>query len=98
MVVSVKETNANPYYVLFEENKRGFLKKSKTCDVSRRQDVPKVWEFNGAIYVINPKSIIDKSINEFDKVVKYEMDEFSSHDIDTMLDWKVAEVLVNEPL
>ena len=29
IVVSVKETEANPYYVLFEENDSGFLRKSK---------------------------------------------------------------------
>lgn len=96
MVVSVNETKANPYYVLFEEDENGFLKKSKQSDALRRQDVPKVWEYNGAIYLINPKSISDKSISDFDKVVKYEMDEFSSHDIDTVLDWRVAEILVSD--
>ena|SRR3990172_4884284 len=31
MVVSVKETKANPYYTLFEENKAGYLVPSKRC-------------------------------------------------------------------
>ena len=94
MVVSVKETDANPYYVLFEENDDKFLKKSKESKALRRQDVPKVWELNGAVYIINPKSIQSKPIGEFERIVKYEMDDWSSHDIDTKLDWEIAEVIL----
>jgi CMP-N,N'-diacetyllegionaminic acid synthase len=93
MVVSVKETSSNPYYVLKEENSQGFLKNSKKGKFTRRQDCPKVWELNGAIYIINIKSLKTKNINEFMKVKKYVMDEVSSHDIDTLLDWKLAELI-----
>ena len=71
-----------------------FLRKSKDCKATRRQDVPKVWELNGAIYVINPKSIQSKPIGNFQKVIKYEMDQYSSHDIDSLLDWQVAEEIL----
>ncbi|HRZ75270.1 MAG TPA: acylneuraminate cytidylyltransferase family protein, partial [Flavobacterium sp.] len=47
MVVSVKETKANPYYNLFEEDSGGFLKKSKEATFNRRQDCPAVWQYNG---------------------------------------------------
>ena len=93
MVVSVKETKANPYYLLYEENKEGLLEKSKKASFVRRQDCPKVWELNGAIYVININSLKEKPISSFDKIVKYEMDEFTSHDIDTQLDFDFAEFL-----
>lgn len=93
MLVSVKETKSNPYYVLREEDENGFLVKSKTSNATRRQDVPKVWELNGAIYIINTQSLKAKPLNQFKKVKKYVMDEFSSHDIDTLLDWKIAELL-----
>ena len=93
MVVSVKETESNPYYILFEEDDDQYLRKSKSSHAKRRQDVPKVWELNGAIYIINPESIKQLEIGDFDKVIKYEMDAYSSIDIDTPLDWKIAEVL-----
>lgn len=96
MVVSVKETKSNPYYNLFEEDNRGFLKKSKESNYIRRQDCPKVWEYNGAIYIINIDALKKKTISSFEKIIKYEMDEFSSHDIDTALDWKVAELMVEQ--
>jgi N-acylneuraminate cytidylyltransferase len=95
MVVSVKETKSNPYYVLFEENKEGLLRKSKEGDFTRRQDVPKVWEFNGAIYIIKIESLINRPMNQFDKIVKYEMSEETSVDIDSELDFKIAELTID---
>lgn len=94
MIVSVKETKANPYFVLREEDENGFLKPSKISHATRRQDVPKVWELNGAIYIINTKSLKEMPIVNFGKVKKYVMDELSSLDIDTALDWVVAENLL----
>ena len=94
MVVSVKETKSNPYYVLFEEDENGYLKKSKKSDILRRQDVPKVWEYNGAIYVIKTSSLKKHGIANFEKTIKYEMDELSSIDIDTPLDWLLAEQII----
>jgi len=97
MVVSVKETKANPYYLLKEENKEGWLENSKKGSFTRRQDCPKVYELNGAIYIINIRALKEKSsISEFTQVKKYVMDEFSSHDIDDIMDWKIAEFLVEE--
>jgi N-acylneuraminate cytidylyltransferase len=94
-VVSVKETDSNPYYVLFEENTEGYLEKSKGGNFTRRQDCPKVWELNGAIYIINVKSLRNQEMPKLEKVKKYVMDEFSSVDIDTKLDWALAELIIS---
>jgi len=96
MVVSVKETPSNPYYVLFEEDENGFLKKSKDANFIRRQDCPKVWEYNGAIYIININSLKKKTLNKFTKVRKFIMDDFSSHDIDTLFDWEIAKTIIEK--
>lgn len=96
MVVSVKETKANPYYLLKEENEEGWLVPSKTSNFVRRQDCPKVYELNGAIYIINIEALKKKSISEFTNIKKYVMDELSSHDIDTMWDWKIAEIITTD--
>ena len=96
MVVSVKETKANPYYVLFEEKEDGYLKKSKEANFKTRQDCPVVYEYNGAIYVISISSLKTKPISEFNHIKKYLMDEGSSLDIDTRLDWKIAESMISE--
>lgn len=96
MVVSVKETKANPYTVLFEENSDGYLVKSKQGSFTRRQDCPKVWEYNGAVYVINVESLKRSPINQFKKITKYVMGEAESVDIDTPLDWEFSEFLINK--
>jgi CMP-N,N'-diacetyllegionaminic acid synthase len=95
MVVSVKETKSNPYYILFEEDDAGYLKKSKKGNFTRRQDCPKVWEFNGAIYIINVSALKQKPMAQFQKIKKYLMDEMSSIDIDHELDLKLAEVVAS---
>ncbi len=95
MVVSVCETRSNPYYVLFEENEDGFLTHSKKGNFTRRQDCPKVYEYNGAVYVINTQSLMTHSnIGELTKVRKYLMPHEASVDIDTPLDWDFAEFLM----
>lgn len=98
MVVSVKETKANPYYVLKEENESGWLVSSKECKFTRRQDCPKVYELNGAIYIIKVEALKQKTISEFKHVKKYVMDIVSSHDIDEKLDWKLAELIIKDIL
>ncbi len=96
MIVSVKESKANPYFNLFEEDDNGFLKKSKNGDFIRRQDAPKVWEYNGAIYIINIQSIKKyNTFTDFNHIVKYPMNEYQSIDIDTKLDWQFLELLIN---
>jgi N-acylneuraminate cytidylyltransferase len=96
MVVSVKEAKTNPYFNLFEEDKNGLLKKSKGGNFTRRQDAPKVWEFNGAIYIIRIESLKHNLISQLFRIKKYVMDESCSQDIDTMMDWKIAEFILEK--
>jgi len=95
LVTSVKESHANPYFVLHEENNAGFLEKSKKGLYSRRQDCPPVFEFNGAIYIINVNSLNKKSLSEFTRIKKYVMSKESSIDIDDKIDFKIAEYLLS---
>ena len=97
MVVSVKECSANPYYCVFEENSNGFLHICKgDGKITRRQDAPKVYEYNGAIYIINSDSLKKMPLNAFSHRVKYVMDAQSSIDLDTMFDWNMAEMIIKE--
>ncbi|MBD5390254.1 acylneuraminate cytidylyltransferase family protein [bacterium] len=99
MVTSVRLSSCNPYYDGFEEDADGFLKISKgDGTLERRQDAPSVWQQNGSIYVINPKSLVEKGMAHFTKIKKYAMPELYSVDIDTPFDWKIAELVMNEKL
>lgn len=92
MVVSVREARSNPYYGTFESDKNGMLHISKgDGHYTRRQDAPKVWEYNGAVYVINVESLKRMPMSEFRRIIPSEMDADRSIDLDTPLDWKIAE-------
>mgnify|MGYP002784959162 CR=1 FL=1 len=95
MIVSVKETDANPYYVLFEEDGYGILEKSKKALFTRRQDCPVVYQLNGAIYLIKIDVFKAKSLAELAKE-KYLMDKWVSVDIDDLMDFKIAELIIKE--
>lgn len=97
MVVSVKAASANPYYNCFEEGTDGFLCHSKgDGSFVRRQDAPPAWEYNGAVYVINPESLKASPLSQFRHVSKFVMDDLHSLDLDTPLDWKIAELILAE--
>lgn len=97
MVVSVKESKVNPF-TLNIENEIGYLEILQKSDISRRQDLPIFWQYNGAIYFINIKSLQEKPIAEFERVKKYEMSEESSVDVDSVLDLQITEILINKNL
>ena len=94
LVVSVKETDANPYYVLFEEN-NGVLEKCKEGSFTRRQDCPKVYELNGAVYVISVKRLLEVGYKNL-RMKKYLMSKETSLDIDDEFDFRIAEFLIRK--
>jgi CMP-N,N'-diacetyllegionaminic acid synthase len=94
LVVSVKITSANPYFVLFEESSDGFLELSKKSNFTRRQDCPIVYERNGAIYIYNLSNAYQTPVRQ----KKYMMDEISSIDIDTEYDWLLTEFILSKKL
>lgn len=97
MVVSVKECAANPYYCVFEEDAEGYLHVCKgDGNIFRRQDAPKVYEYNGAIYIMNAATLRTTHMHKMQKRVKYVMDDLSSFDLDTMWDWKMAEMMITQ--
>ena len=94
MVVSVNEAKSNPYYVMFQEDTSGYLQHVLTGNFTRRQDCPVVYEYNGAVYVINVNALREKSISAFTKNRKYVMPVSASVDLDTPDDWDYAEFLM----
>jgi len=99
MVVSVKPAASNPYYDIFEEDANGNLVISKgDGKITRRQEAPKCYEYNGAVYVINVDSLKSRYMSDFKKIKFCVMSEIHSIDLDTMLDWKYAELLIQERL
>lgn len=97
MVVSVKPAATNPYYNAFETDENGFLHISKgDGQYTRRQDAPEVWEYNGAVYVINANSLRKMPLGKFTRQRMYQMRAERSIDLDTPTDWLIAETLLTK--
>ncbi len=97
MVVSVCEAKTNPYYNAFEAGPDGYLHISKgDGNYTRRQDAPKVWEYNGAVYVISVTALRQGPFSSFRKIVPSPMDAARSVDLDTPADWLIAEALMQD--
>lgn len=95
MVVSAAPARTNPYYNAFECDADGFLKISKGDGlVTRRQDAPEVWEFDGSIYVIDTEALRNSpSIAQIPKILPLPL-KTKGVDIDSELDFIIAEKLL----
>jgi len=94
MVVSVKESHAPA--VLCNENEDGFLELSFNKSGARRQDISNFYEYNGAIYIISIEMLKKNSLAGLTHIKKYVMDDETSIDIDTLLDWLVVENILSD--
>lgn len=92
MVVSVTESHAPA--VLCNENEDGFINLIYNKKACGRQEVQTLYEFNGAIYVINIQALKDKGLGGFTKRIKYVMPKESSVDVDDIYDFKLVESLL----
>lgn len=93
MAVTVRPAPCNPYYDCFETSPDGFLRVSKGDGLlTRRQDAPPAWQLNGAVYVITPARLREMEIGRMMRRVPVPMPPERSLDIDTPLDWKIAEL------
>jgi len=62
----------------------------------RRQDMQPQYAENGSIYVFRPRNLLASGNRLSGKIVLYKMDEDGAIDIDSLLDMKLAEMLLHE--
>lgn len=95
MAVTVAPASCNPYYDCFEVDNSGYLHVSKGDGLlTRRQQAPAAWQYNGAVYVITPSSLEAMPLGAFPRRVPVIMPRERSLDIDTPLDWIICETLL----
>ncbi|MCY9826428.1 cytidylyltransferase domain-containing protein [Vibrio chagasii] len=97
-VVSVCEAEHSPLWsnTLPESlSMDGFLRTE--ADNKRSQDLPKYYRLNGAIYLVSKKCLLEKgSFLPDENCFAFVMPQEESVDIDTSLDFKVAELIAKE--
>ena len=95
MVVSVKQPEDSPFYNQFMENEKGFLVPCLKRAGNRRQDCPPIYTYNGSTYIMRIADLKRMHMHELKRIRKHLMPEVNSLQIDTMMDWLVAEAIVD---
>ncbi|EMN24357.1 acylneuraminate cytidylyltransferase family protein [Leptospira kirschneri] len=93
-VVSVCEAQENPFWMFRLDDSFKMTKLLNVEDVARRQDSPKVFTLNGSIYLSEVNYFREKKKFITEDTLAYLMNKENSIDIDDMMDWKLAEILL----
>lgn len=96
-VVSGTPAKSSPYFNLVEQRADktiGLSKPPAGRDITRRQDTPRCFDLNGAIYVWRRDALMHGAGLWFADTHLFEMPQERSLDIDTPLDFEVADYLM----
>lgn len=94
-LVSVCEACENPVLMRSIENEK--LKEVISFEGTnlRRQDLPTFYIFNGALYINSNDMLVNKKKFVDENTIPYVMNKESSIDIDTMLDARLVELIID---
>lgn len=95
LIVSVSEAKHHPFWSFEIEGDKltPFIKDG--FKITRRQNLPRIYAVNGAVYVMSKKTLEKDNIFDGD-IRAIIMNEEKSIDIDSMLDFRIAELLIKE--
>lgn len=95
-LVSLCEASENPVLMrVIEDDKLKSFVEFKGNNL-RRQDLPKFYIFNGAIYINSVEMLFKEKTFVNEATIPFVMDSVKSIDIDNMLDSKLAELILRE--
>ena len=95
VVVSVAKAHRNPYFnmVVKDYNHTVGLVIPPTAGISRRQDAPEMFDMTTVVYCASPRFVLEHNSIFEGKVKAIEIPPDRSIDIDTKLDFEIAEFL-----
>lgn len=98
IVVTVKEAERNPYFNMITLDDKGYahLAMPTGKDISRRQQAPVVYDMTTVAYAAQASYILKASSLLEGRVKAVEIPPERALDIDTMLDFEIAEFLINK--
>jgi CMP-N,N'-diacetyllegionaminic acid synthase len=95
-VVSVSEAETHPYWTYRLNEGQALERMIAAAPVTRRQDLPTVVAVNGALYFADANWLRHSGSLVGTETLAYVMARERSVDLDTPLDWKLAELLLKE--
>jgi N-acylneuraminate cytidylyltransferase len=95
-VITVSESNRNPYFNMTSNDSKGYSSLVIQSDkgIVRRQDAPQVFDMTTVAYVVDANFVKEFNGIFEGKVKSVTIPAERAIDIDTMLDFKVAECLL----
>jgi len=98
VVITVTDAHRSPFFNMVRNNEDGFssLVIPPTKAITRRQDAPQVYDMTTVAYVIKPDFVINNAGLFEGKVRSVHVPIERALDIDTMLDFRIAECLISE--
>jgi len=93
ITVSVTESKKHPAFMYTLDGNK-LLPVINTQQQKRRQDMPKVYEHNGALYLASIPHLLRAKKFNGEGVAAFLMDTLSSVDLDEPCDWEFAEYLI----
>jgi len=96
VVITVTEADRSPYFNMVRENSDGSvdLVISPKLAIARRQDVPVVYDITTVAYVVNPEFVFSSDAIFKGRVHAVHIPKERAIDIDTLLDFRIAEYLL----
>jgi CMP-N,N'-diacetyllegionaminic acid synthase len=96
--VSVTESEQSPYWMYTVENGKlkPLIDHNHNQVISRRQELPKCYALNGAVYVAKVDSLMREKSFLTPQTMSYVMPTDRSYDIDTLLDFKICEIIMQK--
>jgi len=95
-VVSVSEPAKHPYWMYQVDDNNRLQTLINVPPVSNRQELPQVYVLNGALYYARTNWLKENCTFVTSETLAYVMPVERSIDVDTLMDWKLAELLLNE--
>ena len=97
-VVTVTQARRNPFFNMVYKSPRDDVElvSSPSKNIVRRQDAPVVWDMATVAYVVNPDFVLSKNFLFEGRVKGVEVPNDRAIDIDTLLDFEIAEFLMEK--
>jgi N-acylneuraminate cytidylyltransferase len=100
IVITVTESYRNPFFNIVKEMPDGYVNLFTSSDktIHRRQDHPKTFDITTVAYALKPSFVLEKKSIFEGRVRKVVIPKERSIDIDTLLDFKIAEYMLKNKL
>lgn len=95
-IVSVRQPHDHPQWMYRMDGQKVLSPLADAPPADRRQDLPPIYALNGAMYFARTGWLRQQRTFVGPGTLGYVMPAERSVDIDTMLDWKIAELLLGE--